>query len=33
VFGLKAAAITALDAMYNGELVKCITCGAICEVG
>jgi len=25
--------MTALDAMYNGELVKCITCGAICEVG
>lgn len=33
VFGLKAAAMTALDAMYHGDLVTCITCGAIYEVG
>lgn len=31
--GIAAAATTALDAMYNGDLVTCITCGAIYEVG
>jgi len=33
VFGLRAAAMTALDAMYSSELVTCITCGATYEVG
>jgi hypothetical protein len=33
VFGIKAAALTAIDTMFNGELAKCVTCGAIYEVG
>jgi len=25
--------LTAIDTMFNGELAKCATCGAIYEVG
>lgn len=32
-FGVGAAVMSALDTMHNGDLVTCITCGAIYEVG